>query len=240
MGKNKSLFIILFVLCTYRIVSFAQSNPVEDLTAFGGYNLDQIKLVFTYPGPDVLPQYSCYYIKYSTYLEGVEWSTATANIIISTSNVYPSEQQTITVSNLYGNNTYYFHLWISSGTEQLLSEISNRATYYLSGEVLMEIYKSHLATTKRPGEEITYFIQYRNVGNIGTIWFKIEDKIPSKTKYKQNSIKVNNVLKTDESDEEEGPDAEFTDGKIRVFFDDAGSQVLPQESGIVEFKVIIE
>lgn len=240
MKKSKTIISVVISFTILFSFVFPQSAPVVDLTAILGDKLDEIKLLFTYPGPDTLPNGSCYYIKYSTYLEGIVWSTTTANVAISTSNVSTGQQQIVVISNLEGNNTYYFHLWISSGPEQILSEISNRATYYLAGEVLMEIQKTYTATTKRPDDEITYIITYKNVGNIKTTWFKIEDKLPANTSYRTNSIKVNNEQKTDDNDEEEGPDAEFTDGKIIILFDDTDSQILPQQTGKVEFKVIIK
>lgn len=238
MNKNKLFVFITFLL--FISVSFPQPLPITDLTATSGDKIDEIKLEFTYPGPGVLPDESVYYIQHSTCLEGVIWSTANANVIISTSNVSPGEQQVIVITNLEGNNTYYFHIWVSSGTEQLLSEISNRATYYLQGEVIMEIQKSYTATTKRPGDEITYIITYKNVGNIKTSWFKIEDKIPSYTVYKSSSITVNDEQKTDDKDKETGPDAEFNNDRIIVIFDDPESQILPQQTGNVKFKVIVK
>lgn len=240
MRKNKLFVIISFVLCGFIKFCFSQPFAVTDLTPSSGFKPDEIILCFTYPGPDILPIGSNYFVQYSTYTEGVVWSTTSAQVVISTYNILPNQQQIINITNLYGNNTYYFHLWISSGTEQLLSDISNRSTFYLQGEVLLEIQKDYSVTTKRPGDEITYTITYKNMGNIKTSWFKIEDRIPTYTEYKPNSIKVNNLQKTDDSDEEEEADAEFNNNKIIVIFDDIDAQILPNETGVVEFKVIIK
>jgi len=237
-NKIKNIQLILFFVFLSSI-SFSQTNAVTDLTCSSGTYPHEIKLVWTQPGPGSLPEGSNYYIQYATYTE-ISWSTSTAQVVISTSNVVPYQQQVVLIAGFDGGTTYYFHIWTSSGTEQLISQISNRATFYLQKNVLMEITKTYSAITKRPTDEITYFITYKNVGNSTATYVVIQDKIPTYTEYKPSSIKVNNIQKTDSQDEEEGPDAHFDNGIIFVIFDDEDSQIPKGGTGVVEFKVIIK
>jgi len=237
-NKIKSFQFVLFFLFI-PILIFSQTNAITDLICSFGTYPHEIKLIWTQPGPGALPEGSNYYIQYSTYIE-VSWSTSTAQIVISTSNVSPNQQQITILTGFDGGTTYYFHIWTSSGTEQHLSEISNRATFYLQAEVLMVITKSYYATLRRPTDEITYYIYYENVGNITATYVSIQDKIPLYTEYKSSSIKVNNVEKTDQQDEEEGPDAHFDNGTIYVIFDDEDAQIPKCTSGVVEFKIKIK
>ncbi|MCX7940756.1 MAG: hypothetical protein N2555_03170, partial [Endomicrobia bacterium] len=89
MSKNRLFVLVKTLFLLFISICFSQTNPVDDLVADAGVSINEIKISFTYPGPDILPEGSNYYIKYSTYLDGVIWSTTTANIVISTYNVYP-------------------------------------------------------------------------------------------------------------------------------------------------------
>lgn len=133
------IIIILFV----SPFLFSQPYSISNLVATSGLaNLQEgsIKFTWTYPGPDVLPEGSKYYIQYSTFTE-ISWSTSNAQVVISTGPVNVEEEQTYIITNLDAfvkNNslskdtTFYFVIWTSSGTEGLLSEISNIATGWIT------------------------------------------------------------------------------------------------------------
>ncbi|MCX7910155.1 MAG: hypothetical protein N2505_01020 [Endomicrobia bacterium] len=128
------MFILLLCLLTTQL--FASFN-ISDLISISGSNdlsEGSIKLIWTYPGADILPEGSRYYIQYSTFSE-ISWSTSTAQIVLSTGPVYPGEQQLVTISGLDKfvlNNslskytTFYFVVFISSSDESV--SLSNTAT----------------------------------------------------------------------------------------------------------------
>ncbi len=142
--KIFTIFVFLTLLFyVFPTVSFVQPLAVSNLVAISGIeNLSEgsIKLTWTYPGPDILPEGSTYYIQYSTFSE-ISWSTAEAQVIISTYNVNPYTEQSYVLTGLDNflksnslskETTFYFALWTSSGTEGLLSEISNIATGWIT------------------------------------------------------------------------------------------------------------
>lgn len=128
--KNFKKFYILLCLFLIFISSiFAQPQPITNLSALTGDNESEIFLEWTYPGPDLLPSGSLYEIQKST-CEDIFWSTGTINnICISTGPVFPSDNQTYIITGLIASSTYFFRIWISSGSSLTLwSPVSNGAT----------------------------------------------------------------------------------------------------------------
>ncbi len=105
---------------------------VTDLTASSEIS-GTIKLTWSAPGDDSsagsLPVGSMFKVQHSTFTE-VLWSTANAQVTISTSNVTPGSLSTYLLSNLTTGGTYYICLWTA---DEVLnwSEISNGATVYI-------------------------------------------------------------------------------------------------------------
>ncbi|MCX7957163.1 MAG: fibronectin type III domain-containing protein [Endomicrobia bacterium] len=131
--KSKFLFFLIFA-CQL----FSQPNNIDNLSCIS--NVEDIpegavKLVWTYPGPDILPEGSFYYIQYSTFVE-VEWSTSVAHVVISTSNVLVNSQQIYIVTgldkyillhSLSKEVSFYFRVFISSNSTEEIS-VSNIST----------------------------------------------------------------------------------------------------------------
>ncbi|MDI6641648.1 MAG: DUF11 domain-containing protein, partial [Elusimicrobiota bacterium] len=233
MIQKKSIYALLcsvFSIFVFQCFIDAQPNSVTNLSALAGDYSYEIKLKWTYPGPGILPSGSAYYIQRSTWA-GVSWSTSSAQTIISTGPVNVLENQMCSITGLSGGATYYFHLWTSSGVAGLVSEISNRATYYLAANAEIALTKNYSVVQKRPGDIITYTIKYENVGNSNATNIAIRDKIPSYCDYIAGSIKVDGVGKTDAQDSESGPDADYTDGIISVIFDEIN--LLPATTGYI-------
>ncbi len=84
----------------------------------------------------------------------------------------------------------------------------------------------------KPGREIRYQITYSNAGNGHAIQFAVTDSIPAHTTYVAQSVRHNNVPKTDEVD---GDEVTVSGGMITV---NVGT-VNPSASGIIEFRVRI-
>jgi hypothetical protein len=132
----KNIILYVFNLFLFFQTLFSNPNAVTNLVAISGlpgFPEGSIKLVWTYPGPESLPENSNYYIQYSTFSE-ISWSTAAAQVIISTGPVIPNDVGEYLVTYLTGfvkETTYYFKLWISSGTD-ILSDISNTATGWIT------------------------------------------------------------------------------------------------------------
>jgi hypothetical protein len=137
------MFIIILIL-TFCLPVFSQPDAVSTLEAISGLenglSEGSIKLNWIYPGPDSLPQGSTYYIPYSTFT-GISWSISNAQVSISTGDVNPSQQQVYVITgldnylknnNLSKETTFYFAIWISSGSEGLISDISNIATGWIT------------------------------------------------------------------------------------------------------------
>ncbi len=137
------MFIIILIL-TFCLPVFSKPDAVSTLEAISGLenglSEGSIKLNWIYPGPDNLPQGSAYYIQYSTFTE-ISWSTSQAQVSISTGDVNPSQQQVYVITgldnylknnNLSKGTTFYFAIWISSGSEGLISDISNIATGWIT------------------------------------------------------------------------------------------------------------
>ncbi|MCS7152212.1 MAG: fibronectin type III domain-containing protein [Endomicrobia bacterium] len=143
--QSRSNLFLLFALIGISIIAeivLSQPNKITDLTVISGLNYlseGSLKLVWTYPGPETLPEGSAYYVQYSTFSE-VNWSTTAAQIVISTGSVYDDEVQVYVVTgldkvlvdnHLSKNTTFYFAIRISSGNE-VLSELSNIATGWIT------------------------------------------------------------------------------------------------------------
>ncbi|MCS7227757.1 MAG: hypothetical protein NZ839_02185, partial [Endomicrobia bacterium] len=138
------IFIIFLYLFTFNLHSlYSQPLNIVDLVAISGIvelNEGEIKLIWTYPSSENLPAGSKYYIHYSTFLS-VNWSTATAQVVISTGPVGGNTQQVFVISGLDNfikfyslskDTTFYFVIWISSGSDEILSDVSNVATGWIT------------------------------------------------------------------------------------------------------------
>jgi len=134
--------LIIILILTFCLPVFSQPDAVSTLEAISGFGLSEgsIKLNWIYPGPDNLPQGSTYYIQYSTFTE-ISWSTSNAQVLISTGDVNPSQQQVYVITgldnylknnNLSKETTFYFAIWISSGSEAQTSPLSNIATGWIT------------------------------------------------------------------------------------------------------------
>lgn len=102
----------------------AAFNAVPGLTA------GVLSLNWPAPGDDgasgALSPGSAFFIQYSTY-SSIAWSTASAQIIISTSGVAPGAMQSRLVNGLQNNTSYYLRLWTRDESGNI-SAISNEAT----------------------------------------------------------------------------------------------------------------
>lgn len=103
-------------------------GAVSDLAA-GVVSSDTVALTWTSAGDNdaagQLPGGSAYKIQYSTYT--ASWSTASAQVTISTSGVQPGSTQYYAVAGLLGNTTYYLRLWTNDEAGNF-SALSNGAT----------------------------------------------------------------------------------------------------------------
>ena len=106
-------------------------NAVTTLVASTGSVGDSILLTWTAPGDNggsgVITA-GTYDIQYASYTS-VVFSTANAQVGISTSNVTPGTSQSYTLTGLTGNVTYYLRLWTVDEVANV-SGISNGATNY--------------------------------------------------------------------------------------------------------------
>ncbi|MBI5573744.1 MAG: right-handed parallel beta-helix repeat-containing protein [Elusimicrobia bacterium] len=106
-----------------------EPDAITNLSALTGQNFNEIKLSWTSPGAnydlDSLPSGSQYKIQYSSY--SINWSTASANLTISTSAVSPGSLQSYTLTGLIGGATYYIRIWTGDETPSW-SDLSNDAT----------------------------------------------------------------------------------------------------------------
>jgi len=140
------MYLILTIIFLFVSNIFPQQNgpdSISTLIATSGLSTiseGAIQLSWIYPGPNSLPENSKYYIQYSTFPE-VSWSTSAAQVVFSTGPVYLYEEQVYVLTgldnfvksnNLDKETTFYFVIWISSGTDEILSEISNVATGWMT------------------------------------------------------------------------------------------------------------
>jgi len=95
-----------------------------------GQNAGEVRLTWSMPGDDgwtvTLSTGSKYAIQYSTWA-GVSWSTASAQVVVSTSGVTPGSSVSTTLGGLAGGATYYFHIWHADEIPNW-SGLSNTAT----------------------------------------------------------------------------------------------------------------
>ena len=173
----QSMYLILLIIFLFFSNIFPQSEgPASGsaLVATSGLTTipeGGVHLTWVYPGPDILPENSKYYIQYSTFTE-ISWSTSNAQVVLSTGSVDPFDEQIhvltglddfLKLNNLDVNTTFYFVLWVSSGTEEILSEISNIATGWI--------------TLWCPHVEIYDFIQGSREGEIVLQFYGCDDYI---------------------------------------------------------------
>ncbi|MFC1501197.1 FG-GAP-like repeat-containing protein, partial [Elusimicrobiota bacterium] len=94
---------------------------VTDLSAEAGPEYGSIKLSWTAVGDNgtelTLGEGSQFAIQHSTYTDGVFWSTASAQIIASTSNVVPGTGVSYTFYGFVYSPVYYFAVWHMDGSE---------------------------------------------------------------------------------------------------------------------------
>jgi len=105
---------------------FFPPDPIEDLAA-STFTATQMRLNWLAPeDPSDNPLNGNYRIQYAT-SETVTWSTANAQVALSTSGVVPDEGQERIVGGLDPNTTYYFRAW-TSDLKPNWSEVSNIAS----------------------------------------------------------------------------------------------------------------
>ncbi|MFZ4621888.1 MAG: DUF11 domain-containing protein, partial [Bacteroidota bacterium] len=68
---------------------------------------------------------------------------------------------------------------------------------------VMTMTKSANRATAKPGDTITYTINYSNTGTTPAALVTVSDAQPANTTYVPNSTTINNVAKTDASDADE-------------------------------------
>ncbi|OGS22407.1 MAG: hypothetical protein A2252_02355 [Elusimicrobia bacterium RIFOXYA2_FULL_39_19] len=96
---------------------FVPSAPaaINDLSAFTGLSEGSIELNWSSPGDDgyenPLATGSSYKIQFSSLSSGVIWSTASAQVTISTESAVPLASVKYTLSGLTRGTTYYFRMW---------------------------------------------------------------------------------------------------------------------------------
>ncbi len=126
--------LIVFFLIAGPFYLSAQPSPVTNLNATRGQSEGGVVLGWMYPGPSSLPVGSTYFIQHSQDSD-VVWSTASAQIRISTSNVNSGAPQSHTITGLTGGATYFFRIWTSSPPANF-SPISNAATSWAQRDLL--------------------------------------------------------------------------------------------------------
>ena len=90
-------------------------GTVADLAGTTGVNAGTVNLVWTAPGDDGTAGVimgGAFYIQYQFTIPGtIPWSTGTAQVRISTSNVVPGSLRQVTVTGLTQGSSYLFRLW---------------------------------------------------------------------------------------------------------------------------------
>jgi hypothetical protein len=110
-------------------------EAISNLTCLQSNTVGGVGLVWTAPGADgkVGVLTGRYDIAYSTWVTGdggnIVWSTATANLFITTSSVNWGNIQSTNITGLTAGGTYYFKIWTEDDSNNL-SSISNTATGY--------------------------------------------------------------------------------------------------------------
>ena len=114
-------------------IDFIAPDAINDLDVLPITEDNKITLRWTSPGDDGSQGSltGAYLIQYAsqTVIDNVSWSTSTAQIIVSTTNVTPLTIQYYTLT-LPGGTTYYFRIWTRDEAYNY-STISNGATIYL-------------------------------------------------------------------------------------------------------------
>jgi uncharacterized repeat protein (TIGR01451 family) len=95
---------------------------------------------------------------------------------------------------------------------------------------VMLMNKSVNKATAKPGDTLTYTITYSNAGTQAATLVTVTDAQPENTTYIANSVKINNVAKTDSSDADEVT-LNVTTVQLNI------GQVLPGGSGTITLKV---
>ncbi|MFH1367619.1 MAG: LamG-like jellyroll fold domain-containing protein [Elusimicrobiota bacterium] len=129
----KFLLELVLVLAFFIIPSaYAAPDAVTNLSALTGPSAGSMFLQWTYPGPEILPNSSIYFIQYSSWTnqEDVVWSTTNAQVAISTTSTAPGLTRTKICYGLGDGVTSYFRIWITSGSTGGVSEISEGTTNY--------------------------------------------------------------------------------------------------------------
>ena len=124
-------------------VLLAASDPITDLTASTGAASGSIILSWTFPGPTDLTSGGTYYIQYSSWTNSSEivWSTANAQIVISTTASSALSLHDYICYGLGNGVTSYFRVWLSSSNSASMdiSDISSGATYYAKPYIIDQV-----------------------------------------------------------------------------------------------------
>ncbi len=112
---------------TGTVIDSTAPTTVTDLGA-GSPSSSTVLLTWSAPSDaNYNPLSGQYAIQYASYTAGVVWSTANAQVLISTSGVSPGAAQGAVVGGLLSNTTYFFYLW-TQDSGLVWSAISNGAT----------------------------------------------------------------------------------------------------------------
>jgi hypothetical protein len=153
------------------LIETISPGAVTSLVAQSGQNYGEVILTWVSPGDDSyerqLTNGSRFVIKYSTYYE-VNWTTANAQIMISTSSVNPGDSQSYTAKSLQEDTTYFFRLWTKDEVGNY-SQISNGATIYIQPIPPATINSLTAYTGTNPGEVILSWISPGDDNNQGNI-----------------------------------------------------------------------
>lgn len=128
-GGHVAHFVRQVRIADIRIHDVSAPAAVTALAAVPGAAQGDLALSWAAPGDDgntgTLAGGSAFYIQYAT-SPAISWSTAAAQISISTSGVPPGEMQARLATGLQNNTAYYFRLWTRDESGNL-SAISNEA-----------------------------------------------------------------------------------------------------------------
>lgn len=225
-------------------------NAVNNLSTLSGPVSGAIQLNWTAPGDDSGSgniTNGAYWVKYSSAGQITNWdSPPSPNYEIqSTTNMVVSSDQSLIVTGLSGQTTWYFAIKTRDEISTNWSPMSNLA-YAGDGYMTLSLSKSSstpagspYSGTMYPGEWIEYTLVVTNSGNFTATNVVLKDRIPSNATFRSNSyftgrgIQLDGVNLTNTADSDE---ATYDNGTVTV---NIGS-VSGNSSRTVKFQVQIQ